>query len=271
MKNYKKIRYVLIVIMVLSILSPRVSASSLGDTNVLSQLEEKSAEILNNIDTIKISQPNVTITTQLLSALPERKDRVTVAVYRIEDRTGQFKDNRFSNNRSTVVTQGAEDMLITALHRSRQFKILDRIQLSNITIELNLKELDRIKEGEGPQIDMLIGADYIIAGAITEYQVDMQTGGLGFAIGSIGGNRQKAIASTAIDIRVIDSTTGTVVWGESLKGEIEGKKVGVNTFSFIGDNIVEFETGRGQQEVINLVVRTLLEEAVFKLSTSGIM
>jgi hypothetical protein len=39
----------------------------------------------------------------------------------------------------------------------------------------------------------------------------------------------------------------------------------------MGNNIVEFESGRGKQEVINLVVRTLLEEAVYKLSTSDLL
>ena len=39
----------------------------------------------------------------------------------------------------------------------------------------------------------------------------------------------------------------------------------------MGDNVVEFETGEGKQEVINLVVRTLLEEAVFDLAESDIV
>lgn len=115
------------------------------------------------------------------------------------------------------------------------------------------------------------GSAVVTQGAITEYQVDRNTGGLGLNIGGLGGTREYAVATTAVDIRVLDSTTGEVVWSESLKGKIEGERVGVQAFSFMGNNIVEFETGRGKQEVINLVVRTLLEEAVFKIYQQGVI
>ena len=67
-----------------------------------------------------------------------------------------------------------------------------------------------------------------------------------------------------------DTTSGEVVWSQSLAGEIEGSQVGLQAFSFLGDNIVEFETGSGKQEVINLVVRTLIEEAVFEIAQSNL-
>src|SRR6056297_1929699 len=107
--------------------------------------------------------------------------------------------------------------------------------------------------------------DYIISGAITEYQVDKKTGGIGLKIAGKGGSKKYARASCAVDLRVTDTTSGEVVWSRSLKKEILGEKVGLQLFSFMGDNVVEFESGKGMQEVINLVVRTLLEEAVFKL------
>lgn len=77
------------------------------------------------------------------------------------------------------------------------------------------------------------------------------------------------MASSAIDLRVTDTSTGEVVWSKSLKKEIVGRSVGFEVFSFMGNNIVEFETGKGRQEVINLVVRTLLEEAVYRLSVDN--
>jgi len=75
----------------------------------------------------------------------------------------------------------------------------------------------------------------------------------------------------ALDLRVTDLTSGEVIWAESLRGEVLGEKVGIQLFSFLGKNIVEFETGHGKQQVLNLVVRTLLEEAVFKLVQSRVL
>ena len=227
--------------------------------------EELLQKIIESADEILSSEPNVTTVTQLLAALPEPENKAKIAIYSIVDKTGQIKDIG-----SSVVTQGATDMMITALQRSRQFIILDRVNFVDLMNEQNLKTKGRLRQGEGPHISNMTGADYILAGAITEYQVDKETGGLGLKIAGVGGSNKYATASTAIDLRLTDTTTGEVVWAASLKKEIKGKRVGLQTFAFIGNNVVEFETGKGKQEVINLVVRTLLEEAVFKLYQSGV-
>lgn len=229
-----------------------------GDTEQLME------EVLASPETVLISEPNVTTATQLLVSLPEPERKPTIAVYSIEDKTGQNKVE--SGAVSRVVSQGASEMLVSALMRSRQFVVLDRIRFNDVIQEQNLQTSSRLQPGTGPGIGELVGADYILSGAITEYQVDKETGGLGLTIAGKGGSTEYARATTAIDLRLVDTATGEVVWAESLRGEILGEQVGLQLFSFLGKNIVEFETGQGMQEVVNLVVRTLLEEAVFKLA-----
>ena len=219
---------------------------------------------------VMLSEANVTTATQLLAALPEAESKVPIAIYAVTDSTGQFKGDRTGVS-SSVVTQGATEMLITALNRSRQFVVLERARFGDFMNEQNLVTNNRIVEGQGPEIGAMTGANYVITGAVTEYQVDMYTGGVGLRIAGKGGSQEYARASCAIDLRVVDTTTGEIIWAESLKGEILGEKIGLELFSFLGKNIVEFETGKGKQQVINLVVRTLLEEAVFKLVTSGVL
>ncbi|MFW6382357.1 MAG: CsgG/HfaB family protein [Bacillota bacterium] len=218
-------------------------------------------EILDNAEQIKSAEKNVTGATQLLASLPEAEEKPRVAIYNIQDKTGKRDETG-----SQVLTQGATDMMITALKRSRQVKILDRSKLGDFMNEQQLQSDDRLASGEGPDLGQLAGADYVIDGAITEYQVDKKSGGTGLTIAGAGGTKEHAVASTALDIRLVDTTTGEVVWSTSLKDEIKGEKIGLESFSFMGDNIVEFETGEGKQEVINLVVRTIIEEAVFEMS-----
>jgi len=233
------------------------------------ETEEKLAELQTEIkaekDEIKSAELNVNASTQLLAALDEPEHKPAVAVLEIADDTGEVTETG-----STVVSQGAEDMLITALKRSRQFDVLDRVSDDNIMQEQDLQQNNLLAAGENPRVEELLGADYIITGSVTDYQVDKKTGGTGISIAGLGGTKEYAVASTAIDLRLVDTTSGEVVWTRSLRDEIEGEKVGVEAFSFMGDNIVEFETGQGEQEVINLVLRTLLEEAVFELAESGI-
>jgi len=234
-------------------------------TEVMQDMEA----VLAAPETILMSETNITTASQLLAALPEPKERIPISIYAITDSTGQFKADGGAS--STVVTQGSTEMLITALQRSRQFTILDRVRFGDLMNEQNLISSSRIAPGQGPELGALTGANYMITGSITEYQVSKETGGIGLVIAGKGGSTEYAKASVALDLRVINLTTGEVIWAESLKGEIIGEKVGLQLFSFLGKNIVEFETGQGKQQVINLVVRTLLEEAVFKLVQSQVL
>ncbi len=265
--------FILLLMMAVTAAAPAAAGETvdIAEVDDLDELDEEESEalmqqILDDSDEIISGESNVTTATQLLAALPsrDREERSALAVYEITDNTGQMKDMG-----SSVVTQGATDMLITALQRSRQFQVLDRAGFNDFMNEQNLQSENRLSTGEGPMVGEMIGADYIIDGSITEYQVDRKTGGIGLSIGGLGGSKEYALATTAIDLRLVETTSGEVVWAESFKGEIEGERVGVETFSFMGDNIVEFETGRGEQEVINLVIRTLLEEAVFEMVETG--
>ncbi|NLL43137.1 MAG: curli production assembly protein CsgG [Firmicutes bacterium] len=225
--------------------------------------------LLEAPETVLLSVDNITTASQLLAALPEPKERIPIAIYAITDSTGQFKADGGAS--STVVTQGSTEMLITALQRSRQFSILDRVRFADLMNEQNLVSSARVVPGQGPVLGALTGASYMISGSITEYQVSKETGGIGLVIAGKGGSTEYAKASVALDLRVTNLTTGEVVWAESLRGEVIGEKVGLQLFSFLGKNIVEFETGSGKQQVINLVVRTLLEEAVFKLVQAQVL
>ncbi len=255
----------LLIVTVLIILSLFMGNSVLAEGIDKEEFEELQEEILDSSEKILSSEFNVTPSTQLLASLPQPEEKPTITVYEIKDKTGQIKDHR-----SHVFTQGATEMKVTALLRTGQFKVVDRINFDNLDIELQLKENNRFAHGQGPDMGEMSGADFIIEGAITEYQVDKKTEGWGISIGGLGGSKKYAVASTAIDLRVTDTTTGEVIWTESLKRKIEGEKVDVEAFSFMGDNVVEFESGQGKQEVINLVVRTLFDDAVFNMIQRGV-
>ena len=259
--KYTKIFPVIILCLILTLsFAVQVEAEDEVDEEKIEELKE---DIMAEKDEIKSAEPNVNASTQLLAALDEPEDKPAIAVLEIADDTGEVTETS-----SSVVSQGAEDMLITALERSRQFTVLDRIADDNIMQEQDLQQNNLLAAGENPELEELTGADYIITGSVTEYQVDKKSGGMGISIAGLGGSKEYAVASTAVDLRLLDTTSGEVVWSRSLRDEIEGEKVNVQAFSFMGDNIVELETGEGKQEVINLVLRTIIEEGVFELAQS---
>ena len=205
----------------------------------------------------------------MLVALPEPETKIPIAVYAIRDNTGQLKADMGAA--STVVTQGATEMLITALHRSRQFKILDRSNFADFINEQNLVVQNPSGIGARTWSRPNDRSPLPHFGCYYRIPSKQRNRRNRFSHRRKGGSKEYAKATTAIDLRVTDTTTGEVVWAESFKGEIIGEQVGLQVFSFLGKNIVEFETGKGEQEVINLIIRTLLEEAVFLLVQSGVL
>lgn len=261
--------FLMIGVLVLSLVFGGVANSNKTARVPEEVIVEQMEAALTQPEKILMSVSNVTTASQLLAALPEPRERIPIAVYSITDSTGQYKNNDGAS--STVVTQGATEMLITALQRSQQFAILDRVRFGDLMNEQNLVSNGRINPDGALELGVLTGTKYMITGSITEYQVNKETGGIGLVIAGKGGSQEYARASVALDLRVTHLSTGEVIWAESLAGEIIGEKVGVQLFSFLGKNIVEFESGQGKQQVINLVVRTLLEEAVFKLVQAQIL
>ena len=215
---------------------------------------------------------NTTDATERLLSLPVPEKRIPVAVYELRDKTGQLKDDQLAARKSTAVSQGASEMLLTALDRSRQFRVLDRVTFKHLMTEQDLRGKKRLIENDPyPEINKLIGAKYIIAGAITEYNCDVITMGGGLKIAGIGGKTKFARATAAIDLRVVDTTTGEVVKTLSMRDRIIGTMVGLNLFSFLRTkDLFEFEAGRARQEPINLVVRRLIETMVYELVKSGV-
>lgn len=84
-------------------------------------------------DDIISTKENVTKTTQLLAALPDKENKHKIAIYDIADKTGQY-----SEIGSNIASQGATEMLITALVRLRQFEVLDRVNFNSFMTEQSL-------------------------------------------------------------------------------------------------------------------------------------
>ncbi len=213
---------------------------------------------------------NVTDMSSYLKNLPKPINKIAVAVYGINDRTGQYlqKDNGTSN--STAISQGATDMLIGSLVKSGQFVVADRSILNPFMTEQDLKrkKYQSFNSNEPFKLDKLIESRYIITGSITEYGI-IDTGGTRVKINGKGLNGENAIAYAALDLRVVDSETNEVVYTVSLKDGITGEKKGLDILSFFGgDILVDLESGVGYQEPINLVVRRLIDAAVYDMSVN---
>ena len=153
-------------------------------------------------------------------------------------------------------------MLSNELVATNSFAVVERDKLENVLEEQNLAASGRVAGGTGAKIGKLVGADYLIAGTVTAYEEGAQStgGGFGFKGISLGGNSSKAYL--AIDLRVINATTGAVEYVRTIEGNAKsgGMSVGLSKGYFSG------ALGQQKNTPAGKAIRAALVEATDYLS-----
>ena len=116
------------------------------------------------------------------------------------------------------IGEGMRDMLTTALFKSKRFAVLERAILDEVIKEQDLAASGRVQQGTGASTGGIVGADLIVAGAVTEFVTDALTVKAGTeALGTdIDGSMTKGYVT--LDIRVIDAKTSEIVVATRVTG-----------------------------------------------------
>lgn len=126
------------------------------------------------------------------------KDRVAVMDFENKSQYGGWR-----------LGQGASDILTTELVKAGKFNVMERERLAAIIKEQNLGASGRIDPSTVTRIGKIIGVEYIITGAITEYgQSRASGGGRGVNLGKTGYH-------ATVDIRMVSTTTGQIIFADS--------------------------------------------------------
>lgn len=121
----------------------------------------------------------------------------------------------------------AEDLahaLANELSSSGGIKVVERRNLDQVLSEQELTSLGIVRKDSptAARKGAMTGARYIILGTLTSYDTstDVESKGSGMSFLGFGGNKQTTVTKdyVAIDIRVVDSTTGEVVGSRTVEG-----------------------------------------------------
>ncbi|TAE61652.1 MAG: penicillin-binding protein activator LpoB [Nostocales cyanobacterium] len=119
------------------------------------------------------------------------------------------------------------DALSNELTSTGKFTVVERQKLGEVISEQELAELGLVRKETAAKKGELTGAKYIILGKVTSYEEGVEEESSGASVGGLrlgplsfgGGNRQnKQKAYIAIDLRVVDSSTGEVVYARTVEG-----------------------------------------------------
>ncbi len=154
--------------------------------------------------------------------------------------------------------QAAQDMFVTELVKSGKFRVIERERLDAIMKEKNLVLSGDIDPATAMKIGKLIGVDYILTGALTEYG-KTETGARG-AFG-IGFGAKKTTFVAAMNARLIDVETGEIVWADEARAEDANFKLHIAGF---GGGV------SADQRMFDKVLKPVIQQLVASLKNADI-
>ena len=162
------------------------------------------------------------------------------------------------------------DALSNELTATGNFTVVERQKLGAVLSEQELAELGIVKPETAAKKGEMTGAQYIILGKVTAYEegVSQESGGNNFGINlgivNIGNNERssKQEAYVAIDLRVVDSTTGEVVHART----VEGRATDTSESSASSISVFGISTGSDSQSAKKAPVGKALRAGLIEIT-----
>lgn len=200
--------------------------------------------------------------------------KVVVAVYSFKDQTGQRKPSDKFSNISFAVTQGAENWVIKALSEignGEWFTVVERVALDSLTKERQIIRQARESVNDERKLPPMLFAGVLVEGAITGYDSNILTGGVGARYLGIGPSTQYNQDIVTISMRLISTQTGEILLNVSTTKTIVSTGDHISMFRFIdmGTEALEIEFGNTENEPVNYAVRSAIEKCVLEMVKEG--
>jgi len=199
--------------------------------------------------------------------------KITVAVYKFPDVTGQRKQTGLS----TAVSQGADVWVIQALmavSNGQWFTVVERANLDSLVKERQLIRSTRELYDGATGVDSLqpmLFAGLILEGGIVGYDTNTTSGGAGARYFGIGSHEEYRTDQVTISLRLIAVQTGEILLTVSSTKTIASISNGADVFRFLdlGTRALEIESGNAANEPVNYAIRTAIEYGILQMLYIG--
>jgi len=121
-------------------------------------------------------------------------------------------------------------MLSNELAATGDFRVLERTKLESVLSEQDLAMSGRVDPSTGAKFGKLVGAQYLVAGTVTAYEENTASTGGGLSFGGVSLGGKSSEAYLAIDLRVIDSSTGEIAHVRTVEGRSKGGGVSLGLY-----------------------------------------
>jgi curli biogenesis system outer membrane secretion channel CsgG len=171
---------------------------------------------------------------------------------------------------SWKIGEGLAEMLTSELSKTGQFIVVERQSLGDIVKEQELGQSGLVRGETAARTGQILGAQIVVRGAVTEFEERVSGGGAGIRFPGFGAEGGVSNAHVALDIRLIDTSTGQVIASHNAArsapavGGGLGARIGNVTFG--GDAF--FQTPIGQatraamQDALQFIMATAFKAVI---------
>jgi curli biogenesis system outer membrane secretion channel CsgG len=179
-------------------------------------------------------------------ALAQDKPVIAVAEFKNESTAGWWHGG---------VGRDLAGLLSNELAATGDFSVVERSKLEAVLEEQNLMASGRAELSDAAQLGKLTGAKYLVMGTVSSYEEDTKKDGGGLSFGGISVGGKSAAAYVAIDIRVVDTTTGRIEQVRTIEGtsKSKGSSLGVSKWG-VGGNFASEQNSPAGKAVRSAVV-----------------
>ena len=141
------------------------------------------------------------------------QDKPVLGVLKLQDETGAMP---FQGGVGRVLT----NILTNELAARPVFTVVERRRLQAILEEQELGLSGRLAPGEGAKIGQLTGAQYLVMGTVTAFERDVERSSKRAFLFGAGAATETTKSYLALDLRVVDTTTGEISYARTIEGKV---------------------------------------------------
>ena len=133
-------------------------------------------------------------------------------------------------------------MLSNELAATGKFRIVEREKIDKILDEQDLSDSGRVNKATRVKSGKLTGAKYLVFATVSSFEENTTGGGGGVSFRGISVGGKKQSAYIAVDLRVVDTTTGDIEFARTVEARSEAKGLNLGLYrGGFGGNLAKHE------------------------------
>ena len=157
---------------------------------------------------------------------------------------------------------GFSEMLTTELMKTGQFVVVERQALQDVLGEQELGQTGVVRKETAAKVGQVLGAQIIVRGVVSEFTLNESGGGAGIGIAGFRIGGRSSNAHVAVDIRLVDTSTGQVLQSHNAVGKAESSGVAVGVargdVDFGADTFKNTPLGQATRQAIRDAVQFII-------------